>query len=162
MSTAPRWASLLTVLGASFALGCAGEELPGNYFDVALKGADNSCTGGGATYSDRLTYRVVFSGNNVSVAIEDDVWATGIVDGCRLDYTSLLWATVRDGAEIQWKITGTARVDAEGGMTCLEEPATDWVGTETFIVTGSAHPDVSPGCTYTVDTGGEFLEKLGE
>ncbi len=57
---------------------------------------------------------------------------------------------------------GTARVDAEGGTGCVEDGASDWSGTETFIVTSSEHPDVSAGCTYTLAVDGKFVEKVGE
>jgi hypothetical protein len=159
MSTASRGA---WSLGVALAIGCGQGDLPGNYFDVALTGSENLCTGGGADYAEKLTYRVEWAGNDVTLAVDDDVWATGISEGCRVDYTSVAWASYRDNYEIQWQINGTARVDAEGGTGCVEDGASDWSGTETFIVTSSEHPDVSAGCTYTLAVDGKFVEKVGE
>lgn len=159
MSTASRGACALLVAAA---VGCGQEDLPGNYFDVTLQGSENLCTGGGADHQEKLTYRVEWAGNDITLAIDDDVWATGTAEGCRLDYTSVAWASYRDDHEIQWQITGTARVDAEGGSGCVEGGASDWSGTETFIVTNSEHPDVAPGCTYTLEVEGAFVEKIQE
>ena len=159
MSTASVGARALLV---AVVAGCGQQELPGNYFDVTLRGSENLCTGSGADHQESQTYRIQWSGNDVSLAIDDDVWATGRSEGCRIDYNSVAWSSYRDGHEIQWQISGTARVDAEGGTGCVEDASSDWSGTETFIITGSEHPDVQPGCTYTLAVDGTFSQKIEE
>jgi hypothetical protein len=140
--------------------GCGAGELPGQYFDVSASGAENLCTGGGTAYSDKFEYRVVIAGNSLQVAIEDDIFATGTIEGCSLSYTSIAWKDYRDDFEINWQILGTARANLGGGAGCVDGTA-DWEGEETFIVITSAHPEVSPGCTYTLDLTGKFLREVG-
>ncbi len=156
MSTASRLLFPLSILSGA----CGEGDLPGNYFDLELSGAENLCTGGGADHSESHQYRLVYDGNDITVAIGDSVWATGTTEGCRGDYTSIAWSSLREGYEIQWQIVGTARVDAEGGAGCIEDSGVDWQGTETFIVTTSFHPDVPSGCTYTLDATGRFATKI--
>ena len=155
-------AVLALVLG-SVVTGCKKEELPGQYFHLNLKGAENLCTGNGTGYTDEFEYRLEVDGNDVSVAIGPDVWATGTVDGCTVSYTSLAWSDYRDDAdgnslEIQWVINGEARVNIGGGGGCVEND--DWEGTEVFLITESAHPDVAAGCTYTIDTVGKWEKEV--
>lgn len=144
---------VLMVLG-----GCAGEELPGSYFDIDRRGAQNRCTGNGTNFAERQDYRVEYRGNEVTLAVADDVWATGFADGCTITYDTIIWTSIRDGFRIDWQLSGTASVDPDGGTTC--NPEVDWLGTETFLITNSEHPDVSPGCTYTLDVSGTFTQSV--
>lgn len=149
-----------TILFLALAAGCGEGELPGQYWQVDLRGAENLCTGNGTDYAESLEYRVEFAGNDVSIAVGPDVFATGTAEGCSLAYTSLVWSDYRDGHEIQWQILGQARVDVGGGDGCVAD--FDWQGTETFVITQSAHPDVAPGCTYTLDVTGTWTEEIVE
>ena len=45
-----------------------------------------------------------------------------------------------------------------GGGGCGEK---DWEGTETFLITESAHPSVAAGCTYTLEATGTWLRTEG-
>ncbi|MBX2796304.1 MAG: hypothetical protein KTR31_01505 [Myxococcales bacterium] len=140
--------------------GCDGEELTGNLFDLTLTGADNQCTGNGTDHTERHQYRVDFDNTDLIVAVGEDVWATGTIDGCNLEYTSIVWSSLRGGFEIEWQISGQAQVDVAGGDGCATDDD-DWVGTETFLVTNSAHPKVQPGCTYSLDVSGDFAGYAG-
>jgi len=131
---------------------CVEEELPGSYFDVERVGAQNGCTGNGTNFREKHDYRMELRGNEVTLAVGPDVWASGLADGCTVTYDSIIWTTQRDGFAIDWRVTGEAMVDPEGGPTCDEE--FDWRGTETYFITNSEHPDVSPGCEYVVDVTG--------
>lgn len=160
-----RWISgvAATLLLGSLGSGCAQGELPGQYFALTLRGAENLCTGNGTGYTDNFEYRLEVDGNDVSVAIGEDIWATGLVDGCTVSYTSLAWSDYRDDGqgnslEIQWQINGEARVNLGGGGGCVEKD--DWEGTETFVITESAHPDVQAGCTYTLDAVGKWEKEV--
>ncbi|MEQ1502682.1 MAG: hypothetical protein ABMB14_10650 [Myxococcota bacterium] len=162
--------SRLSALGASalraawcaipLACACRTDELPGHYWDVTTDGVENLCTGGGADYHEEFEYRGVFEGNDLTLAIGEDIFATGTIEGCSVSYDSLAWSDYREGKEIKWQIAGTARVNVGGAGGCVE--GTDWEGTETFIVTESAHPDVSPGCTYTLNVSGTYLREVAE
>ena len=150
------WKARFVLAGALTA--CGGEDLPGEYWKVQLSGAENACTGNGADYSAEYEYRVVFDGNDITLAIGDDIWATGIAEGCTLNYSSLVWSDERDGYEIEWEILGNSVVNVGGNGGCTSE--SDWEGTETFVVDTSEHPDVQPGCTYTLDVTGQFLKTV--
>jgi len=140
------------------AAGCATDDLPGSYFDVERVGAQNGCTGNGTNFRERHDYRIEYRGNEVTLAVGPDVWATGIADGCTVTYDSIIWTSQRDGFAIDWQVEGTAVVDKDGGNTC--DAQLDWSGTETYVIANSEHPDVSPGCTYTVDVTGKHLQTL--
>jgi hypothetical protein len=151
--SARRAAAMLFLLG-----GCGDEELPGLYWDLIVEGTDNQCTGGGANYSQRYEYRVLFEGNDITVAVDEDIFATGTVDGCLLTYSSVVWSSYRENHEIQWQILGSAYVNAGGGGGCVDD--TDWQGTETFVITSSDHPSVSAGCTYETEVTGGFTREV--
>ena len=138
--------------------GCGPGELPGDYFQVTVTGAENLCTGDGTDYTENYEYRVMVENTDLTLAIGEDVWATGTADGCHLDYTSLAWSTYREDLEIQWQINGDAMVNLGGGAGCAPQ---DWEGTETFVITESAHPAVKAGCTYTLDVVGKYLRTVG-
>src|SRR4051812_46275246 len=92
--------ALLFSVGASLgAVGCKQADLPGDYYGMVLEGAENLCTGNGTGYTQDYEYRLIVDGNDVSVAIDDSVWATGTADGCTVTYDSLAWSDYRDGLE---------------------------------------------------------------
>lgn len=140
------------------AVGCAGEDLPGSYFDVERVGAQNGCTGGGANFREQLPYRMDLRGNEVTLAVGPDVWATGIADGCEVSYRSIVWTSQREGFAIDWQVQGEALVDPDGGTIC--DAQLDWVGTETYLITNSEHPDVRPGCQYVVEVSGKHTQTV--
>lgn len=145
--------------GVGVALGgCGGKELPGHYWDVVVEGSENLCTGNAPDYREEYEYRVLLEGNDIQVAIDEDVFATGTIEGCTVTYNSLSWSDYRDDLEIQWEILGSARVNIGGDKGCI--PDRDWDGTETFLVTESAHPDVQPGCTYTLTVTGAYTHEV--
>lgn len=154
----PSQATFALILFSAGSSGCGEEELAGDYWNVELSGAENSCTGGGADYSESYEYRVLFEGNDITLAIGPDIWATGTAEGCTLSYNSLVWSDFREDYEIEWEILGTSQVNVGGGGGCVD--GSDWAGTETFVVTTSAHPDVQPGCTYTLDVTGTFVKTV--
>lgn len=141
------------------AAGCSEKELPGEYWNITVSGAENLCTGNGTGYTENFEYRVVISINDATMYIGDDNWANGILDGCSLHYESIAWSDFRDGYEIQWVLTGDAVVNPGGPVAgCVE--GLDWQGTEVFTVTNSAHPAVQSGCTYTLDVFGEWTREV--
>jgi hypothetical protein len=135
-------------------VGCGGKDLPGHYWDVVVTGQDNQCTGNAPDYTEQYEYRVVIAGNDIEVAIGPDVFALGTIEACSVQYSSLAWSDYRDDKEIQWEILGEGRINLGNGAGCVAD--TDWEGTETFLVTNSAHPDVSSGCTYTLSVTGTY------
>lgn len=146
------------VAWALVAAGCSQEELPGEYFDVTAQGIENLCTGSGPAYNEKFEYRLVFEGNDLTIAMGEDVFATGLVEGCHVSYASLVWSSYRDDLEIEWQIVGSADIDVGGGGGCVTD--SDWAGTEEYVIITSEHPDVSPGCTFTLDLTGKWLRSV--
>jgi hypothetical protein len=140
------------------AAGCKQGDLPGQYFAMTLTPTENLCTGNGTGQPETYEYRVELDGNDATLSIDEDVWATGTVNGCNVTYTSLAWSDIRDGYEIKWEIQGDATVNFGGGGGCVEQH--DWEGEETFLITESAHPDVAAGCTYTLSAVGKFEREV--
>ena len=145
---------MLALLGTA---GCGSADLSGHYWDVTLSGSVNECTDG-ANYNERLDYRVVYNGNDVTLYIGEDLFATGRTEGCGISYQSIVWGETRDGYDVKWQIFGAANVE-QGGAGCVDG-ALDWSGTETFQITFSEHPDISAGCTYTLDVTGTYTEEI--
>ncbi len=137
-------------------VGCGEEELPGNLFEMRLSGKENLCTDEGEDYEEVLTYRLVIEGRRIRLAVGEDEWAEGSIDGCRIQYQSIVWGSLHDGFEVRWRINGEAEIDQTGGASCIDDDSLDWVGTETFTVVTSADESVDPGCTYSLRTQGRF------
>jgi hypothetical protein len=154
------WSSAMsrTAIVTFLLAGCGGGELAGQYFDVTAKGAENLCTGSGTDYTEQLIYRLVVEGNSLQVAVEDDVFATGTIEGCSLSYSSIVWSDYRDEKEIKWQIIGSARANLGGGAGCV--PDGDWEGDEQFVVITSEHDEVQPGCTYDLTMTGKFNREV--
>jgi len=142
--------------------GCGNDELPGEYFDLVVTTTENECTGNGLSYTDGFEYRVMLDGNDATVAVGEDVFAVGTLDGCNLSYTSLVWTTyLADGdsqKEVKWQIDGNAEVNFGGGGGCVDQA--DWEGTENFQILASEHSAISPGCLYELSVTGTWLRAV--
>lgn len=137
--------------------GCAPPE-PGFAWEVDLATARNgdTCHDPAVLFEDRLTYVLRFDGAAARVAVDGDDFATGSIAGCSLDYRSVIWSERRDDAVIRWQIEGEA-LFRFGASACEIEGGADWLGTETFTIIGSEHPDIEAGCSYTLDISGTYL-----
>lgn len=142
--------SVLALLAA-----CSDEELPGDRYTIDLTGIENTCTAAGAQYNETLDYRLEVDTQDVALSIGEDLWAQGTADGCLITYSSIVWEDEVDGYNVRWQIFGSARVNEGGGSGCVEEG--DWEGEESFVVLGTDHPDIQPGCTYDLATSGSFV-----
>lgn len=152
---------------AALASGCIAAELPGSRFDVSIRGDVNDCT---ATPAENRVesheYRLEIDGLDIVLAIGEDEFAVGEIDGCNIEYETVVVTDYRNDSEgnqheIRWKLNGEATIDQLGGVACLDEPGVDWEGTETITVIRSQHPAVDPGCTYTMDVTGRFTYAAG-
>jgi hypothetical protein len=156
----PRTVRSTAVLALSGLCACGGAELPGHYFDVRLEGAENGCTDEApGSYGEEFEYRLELDVNDATLAIGDDIFATGSLEGCQLNYTSLVWTSYRDNKEITWQIVGQARIDLGGGEGCVVGTS-DWDGIEQFVVLSSNADDVSAGCTYDLTAGGTWSREV--
>lgn len=134
--------------------GCSGEDLSGYTFNLTLTGRANECTAAPADYSEKLEYRVQIDGQDVEVAVGPDGFATGVSNGCSIQYETVVWGEQIDDFEIRWKLSGSATINPGGG--CNTQNGTDWDGVEVFEVVSSENPDISPGCEYEVALAGKY------
>ncbi len=151
----PWFASLSGCLLAA----CQG-PLPGAYWDVEQSLDEDLCNATPIPTSGSFEYRVVYDAQDITLAIEEDEFATGTVSGCFLDYQTVVWPEERDGFNIAWQMEGSATASKGGDDGCTVEGGVDWSGTETFTIITSEDPDLSPGCTYTVALQGTFKEEV--
>lgn len=140
--------------------GCAGADVRGHYFNLQAKGAQDDCTGASVNYAEKVGYRLVLDGNDLEVAVDEDVFASGMLNGCSIQYESVIWADERDGFELRWQIHGAATVNIGGAESCKPQNGTDWDGTEIFEVISSQDPAISPGCEYTLNMSGKYVEEV--
>ncbi len=141
-------------------VGCKNADLKGHYWNISIQGDEDDCTGGSAKYGDKLDYRVVFDGNDITLAVAKDEFATGGVNGCSISYDSVIWEDERAGFGLRWQIHGSATVNVGGGKSCQPGNGTDWDGVETFEVISSEDPDISPGCEYSLNLSGKYVEEV--
>ena len=151
---------LSAAVGALVLAGCgADEELPGDYFEIKAVGDANDCTGDNPEgFSEKFEYRVVLDGNTAEIAVGPDVFATGRLEGCLLNYESVVWEENRNGGEIAWQIVGSATVNIDDACPPPVE-GEDWVGSEDFeIVSADEGAGVSPGCSYRTALKGRYVK----
>jgi hypothetical protein len=152
----PRWTAALPLL-APMALAACGEPLlEGFVWDVALEGTEDLCNDPVIGYADQLSYRLVFDGSAVDVAVGPDVFATGTVSGCEINYASVVFGETLDGFELRWRLDGFAVYHQGFGCETRLDDNIDWSGTEVFTVVQSDHPDIPTNCTYSVDIEGTY------
>ncbi|MBW1878326.1 MAG: hypothetical protein JRI25_09390 [Deltaproteobacteria bacterium] len=153
----------LLALAAGSVAAC-GEPATGFAWDVTLSTFEDRCSDTGDPYLETLTYVLNFDGAAVDVAIDVPgegpiTFATGGIAGCGIDYASVVWEELRDGHSVRWQIEGSARW-RQGGIGCNLEPGVDWLGTETFEILYSLHPDIPAGCRVLLNAEGVYVGEL--
>lgn len=141
------------------AFGCKG-VLPGAYWQLEQSTSEDLCNSSTQNASGSFEYRVVYDLQDITIAIGEDEFATGTVNGCTFDYETVVWPEERDGYDIAWRMEGGATVSKGGGDGCTVDGGGDWAGTEVFTIITSEDPELSPGCTYTVEMTGTFVEEI--
>ena len=133
-------------------VGCnGGGELPGHYWQVTALAEVDSCNDPTVPYEQTFDFRVVFDGNDVELAIDEDVFATGTSSGCDISYETPIWTDSRDdGTEIRWMLTGSAKIGTQEDA-CIIEGDVDWSGTEVFEIVYSNNDDIAQGCEYELE-----------
>lgn len=146
----------LPILGAIALGGCTNPDLVGHYWNVTIVGLSDGCTDSpAAQYSEKAEYRVKIDGQDIEVAVGPDVFATGSINGCNIQYESVIWGEEIDGVEVRWQLYGSATINLGEG-SCQPGNGTDWDGTEIFEVVNSESPEISPGCEYQVGLSGKY------
>ena len=137
--------------------GCAGQDVRGHYWDIKATGVENQCTAAPSNMSEAFEYRVIIDGNDIELAVGENIFAWGTISGSNIVYESAVWNEQRDGNEISWQIIGSAFIDTtEAGR----KQGQGWDGGETFIIVNSADPELAPGCQYITALTGTYLEEL--
>ncbi len=131
------------------------------YWDVSLEGTDTTCEAAPADYAEDFTYGLSFDGSAVTLRIDGNPFASGLISGCSLSYESGVIGQDRPGGFVQWQLLGEALVET-GGEGCdipagPDGEALDWLGTERFAITYSEDPAVAEGCEYELSVAGVYV-----
>ena len=143
-----------------FVAACGG-PLPGFYWELDQVVDTDTCHSSPVPADDALLeYRLAFDVNDVTLAIGEDEFAQGSVQGCTIAYSTVVWPDERDGFRIAWQMNGSASISRGGTDGCSIGNGTDWDGTETFTVVTSEDPNLQPGCQYTVQLSGSYIQEV--
>lgn len=140
------------IVASMVAGGCAGGDLPGHRFDVAVEVSEDGCAQDTVGDKESFTYRVVVEGASAQVFVGEDLLGTGVLSGCDITYTSPLWSDVRPRGDIRWRLSGDAVIALGDG--CAAEDG--WTGIETAEILESADADVQGGCVVRWDVTGSY------
>lgn len=152
-------ALLLASLG--LVQGCGGEDLEGFLWEVYVVGDVDTChpEGEGVAWDATYDYILQYEGSYFELSLGPDTFATGTIAGCDIEYESVVWGEGIDGYQVRWQLSGDA-VIRQGGSTCGLDAGVDWLGTETFEIVASDHPDIAVGCEYVMLTEGTYQGPL--
>jgi hypothetical protein len=151
----------LVVVAAVGGAGCK-PVLPGAYWNVEQSMVEDLCNPTPIPADGSYEYRVIYDVQDITLAIGEDEFAHGTVSGCNLQYQTVVWPEDREEYKIAWQMSGSAVVTKGGGDGCSVEGGGDWAGTEVFTIVTSEDPELSPGCTYTVEMTGTFVEEIDD
>jgi len=130
------------------------------YWDVELLGTHSTChdDSNAVGYEDGFLYGLHFQGSAATLKIEGNTFASGLLTGCELEYSSGVYGQDRDRGFIQWELVGEAVIDYGDDACGLGNDdngrSLDWVGTETFHIVYSEDPAVEEGCLYEISVVG--------
>jgi hypothetical protein len=150
------------VLGFSLTIvGCSSEDAPGQTWQVTALAVEDLCNDPTVKFLETFDYRILFDGPAATLHIGDDAFAAGVLQGCDLQYETVVWSEQRDEGSLRWHLTGSASIYT-GGDTCLLDGGKDWVGSEVVEVIFSDVPGIEAGCTYSMDLEGVYMGMAGE
>lgn len=134
---------------------CSGEDTSGHTWALTLTGLEDGCTGTPMNYTEKIDYRLQITGQDVTLAVGPDEFATGTVNGCVIAYDTVVWGETVDDHEVRWQIHGGATITF-GDASCSPSNGTDWDGQERFEVVSSDNEAISPGCEVVVAVSGKY------
>lgn len=157
--------TILAILVPLALSGCGEPPLDGFEWTVTLTGTEDLCNAEPVGYQETMTYRLDFvegESGRVDVAIGPDVFASGGIEGCRIDYQSVVYQDERDGYPVRWFLTGTGYYHQGFGCETQLPDNIDWKTTEVIEIVETEHPDIPIGCTYTLDVEGSYVGEAGK
>jgi hypothetical protein len=147
---------------------CAEEEFTldpeAYYWDVELLGTHSTChdEDNAVGYDVSFTYGLHFAGSAATLKIEGNTFASGLLTGCDLAYSSGVYGQDRDQGFVQWELIGEAVIDYGDDACGLADDTNgaplDWVGVETFHIVYSEDPAIEEGCLYELSVAGTVHE----
>jgi len=147
--------SLALATGLLWITGCETEGEQLYEWAIHLEGTVDECNAEPQGKIYEYDYQLSFEGSSVDLSLEGNTFASGQIAGCNISYSSVVWGDERDGYELRWQLTGEA-VYRNGGSSCNLDDSTDWLGTETYEILFSDHPDIEIGCQYIMSTQGSY------
>ena len=150
---------IIVVAMASFGSGCAEEgPTPDGAWKVSVEGVTNTCSDSTTPYSESFVYQLYYEGSSTDIDIDGESFASGVVSGCNLTYSSAVWMEERDGGDLQWQIDGEAVVQGAAGG-CDTSDDLDWEGTEVLWVVDTEDESIEAGCEYTMTVTGTYVSQ---
>lgn len=143
--------------------GCGAKVVPGSVWDIALVSVEeDTCHPEPLDYNGdlQMEYTIQFDGPRTALFVSKEgetaqVFATGGITGCEINYESVVWGEDHDGYEIRWQLSGNA-LFRPGGSSCGLAADVDWSGTETFEIISSETDELPAGCKYTLGVEGKY------
>lgn len=149
-----------SMIAACALLGC-NEPESGFVWEVTATGDVDECNDPVVPYQETFEFVVDLSSPpTTTIGLKGEgAFATGRVSGAFIDYQSVVWTEEKNGSELRWQITGEAEFRTGGTTGSLDE-GVDWLGTETFEIVDSFHPEIDVGCRYILLTEGVYMGEL--
>jgi hypothetical protein len=86
--------------------------------------------------SNKYSYEVYMDGDNISIEIDGQPFASGTVNGCRIEYGSPGWLHESSEGEVQWAVQ-SLYMQADGTGTCEFGHDYDMLGVEEVEIVSS-------------------------
>lgn len=152
------------VLFLIFASACSSEP-PDDIYEVTVTGGDidgdedaTDCTTSTVGFEETYNYELYHNGGEVSIEINGQWFANGVVRGCKIEYESAAYLEeTSDDANFTWQIVGDTMAQNQAGG-CDISDGLDWSGTERFTVLSSSSDSVEEGCSYEMNVTGKLVQ----
>ena len=86
--------------------------------------------------SNKYSYEVYMDGDNISIEIDGQPFASGTVNGCRIEYGSPGWLHEGGNGDVQWTVQ-SLYMQADGTGTCDFDHDYDMLGVEEIEIVSS-------------------------
>ena len=116
----------------------------------------SDCPGDVPSINETIRYELFYDGDNAEIKIKGQTFATGVLEGCLLNYESPVWLEERAEGDIQWSVIGH-EIEVQAKVDCGLPKDVDWIGYEEIQIVESEDPSMSPGCSYRVAAVGEYV-----
>lgn len=158
----PRSSTAL-LLPLALLFGCDNSKVPDTalWYSVTVTGVgpDECNPGNTQGYQETFEYAVAFTASDADIYVNGEPFAAGVLNGCNLTYQTVVIGEDTERGPVKWQLSGQAIIDA-GDDSCAQGDG-DWQGTETFTIIDSDVEEIEIGCTYPMETLGNYQPDAG-